>query len=364
MDSVLQQMLRPAGGGLYTVSTGFAAQRELQKKIYRTQDESEIQEKWISALEGIAKAQLIILGVPSDVGAGFTRGANFGPQAIRQHLLERDSWIYRDERIIDIGDVLAVPQLLHDEMLSQQQLADSRLAMYGNAQSDLPASPLSMAQSVLEIVRKTAPNASLLLLGGDHSVGWPGLAAVAKGREEDVGILHFDAHTDLLKERLGVRYCFATWAYHANELIGRNKKLAQVGLRISAKTREHWETTCDLRQFWMDEVNEKSAEEIGKEIVGNFEQANVKGIYISNDIDGTDPEFAAATGTPEPGGLNPSMVTRLIEILGARFPVWGSDLVEVAPPLSGALKNEPQQTLETAALYIESQAKVSLALET
>ncbi len=110
----------------------------------------------------------------------------------------------------------------------------------------------------------------------------------------------------------------------------------------------------------MDEVKESSAERIAQEIIENFERANVKGIYISNDIDGTDPKFASATGTPEPGGLQPQMVASLICALGERFEVWGSDLVEVAPVLVGTQDNEPEQTLRTAAMYIETQARVSL----
>jgi agmatinase len=296
------------------------------------------------------------------VGAGFVRGANFAPQSLRRELLRRDSWLYRDERVVDAGDVFVVPQLLHDEMLSHEQLAQTRRALYGDESTshEWPVSPLSVTQAAIGCIRSLAPRAAPLVLGGDHSVGWPALAAVARGRERETGILHFDAHTDLLESRLGVRYCFATWAFHANELVGRGRRMAQVGIRTSRRTREHWEHECDLRQYWMAEVKGRPVDDIADEIVSTMRGAGVRGIYVSNDIDGTDPLFALATGTPEPGGLEPATVVTLIRRLAAAFPVWGSDLVEVAPPLAGHSPREPAHTLATAAHYIEVQAEATL----
>ncbi len=356
----LERLLRPACGGIYTVSTGTAEQRTLQRRIYGAESDAQVGERWRAALDQLPSARVAILGVPSDVGAGFLRGANMGPQAMRRELLGAGSLLYRDPRIVDIGDVLVVPQLLHDEMLAPAQLAATRRAIYGEGAGDEPVSPLSVCEEVLRLVRELAPGCAPLVLGGDHSVGWPALAAVARGREHQVGILHFDAHTDLMEHRLGVRYCFATWAYHANELVGRSGRLVQVGLRVSRKTRADWERELGVRQYWMAEMRERSADQVADEIIAGFHASGVKGVYISNDIDGTDPLFGLATGTPEPGGLDPGTVLRLIQRVGGAFPVWGSDLVEVAPPLAGHSPREPQQTLRTAAHYLEAQANVCL----
>jgi agmatinase len=317
-----------------------------------------IEERWRDSLRAIPHASVIILGVPSDVGAGFRRGANFGPQALREALLAADSWLYRDPRVVDVGDVFVVPQLLHDDMLSEAQLRATGSALY--ATPGLPVSPLSIAERVLNTIRQLNPKAVPLVLGGDHSVGWPAIAAVSAGRAEKTGILHFDAHTDLLEERLGVRYCFATWAYHANNLVGRRQRLQQVGLRISGKTQEHWQGTLGVRQYWMQEMKARAVESVADEIVASLRAAGVQGLYISNDIDGTDPRYAAATGTAEPDGLLPEQVLTLIERVGSAFPVWGSDLVEVAPTLGLDQPEEPARTLQTAVRYIEAQAKVSL----
>ena len=77
----LHAMLRPAAGGLYVVSTGRAAQLEVQKHLYGTDDESQIQARHLSAIDRIANARAVILGVPSDVGAGYRRGYRFAKPA-------------------------------------------------------------------------------------------------------------------------------------------------------------------------------------------------------------------------------------------------------------------------------------------
>lgn len=362
---VLTRLLRPAGGGIYTVSTGKAEQLAVQRRIYGVQDEGQITARWREAVARVAEAKVALLGVPSDVGAGFRRGANLGPQALRQALLARQPGLRlcgEDGRVVDVGDVFVVPQLLHDEMLSPEQLRRSRSALYGPEAAgaeagELPVGPLSIAEAALRLLLRAAPEARPLVLGGDHSVSWPVLRALLPGASpedprKDVGILHFDAHTDLLEERLGIRYCFATWAYHANELIGRSGRLVQVGIRASGRDRGHWEGTLGVRQYWMGEVRARGIDAVAAEIVGHLRERGVRALYISNDIDGTDEAWAGATGTPEAGGLHPDEVCQLIREVGAAFAPLGADLVEVAPPLSGG-PGEPERTLQTGARYLE-----------
>ena len=80
----LGHLLRPAGGGVHLVSTGRAAQLELQRKLYNVATDDEVRARFLAQLERIPHARGVILGIPSDVGAGFVRGANLGPQVIRQ----------------------------------------------------------------------------------------------------------------------------------------------------------------------------------------------------------------------------------------------------------------------------------------
>src|SRR6185503_15565258 len=165
--------------------------------------------------------------------------------ALRKALLDADpDFSERCEAagLLDLGDVRVVPQLLHDEMLSDAQRAASRLALYGDAADPaLPVSPLSIAERALDLVFRLNPGVRPLVMGGDHSTAWPVVAALARARSQPFGIVQPDAHTDLLEERLGVRYCFATWSFHANRLIGGQGRLVQVGTRASRHDRGHWE---------------------------------------------------------------------------------------------------------------------------
>jgi len=84
----LALLLRPAAGGLYVVSTGKEEQLAVQRRIYGGGSENDVAARWREALALAPAARAFLLGIPSDVGAGFLRGANMGPQAIRSRLVE------------------------------------------------------------------------------------------------------------------------------------------------------------------------------------------------------------------------------------------------------------------------------------
>jgi len=56
-----------------------------------------------------------------------------------------------------------------------------------------------------------------------------------------------------------------------------------------------------------------------------------KTVYLSFDIDSVDPAYAPGTGTPEPGGLQPREVFKLLHGV-AREGLCGMEVVEVSPP--------------------------------
>jgi arginase family enzyme len=351
----LALMLRPAGGGIFTVSTGRAEQEALQQRIYDARDREQVETRWRAALGEIAGARVVILGVPSDCGAGLMRGASFGPQGVREALLERApdfAAIARAERIVDVGDVFSVPHLLHDEMLSDGQIAASRAALYGAdpAGAALPVSPLSIAERVVGRILELNPGVRIFLIGGDHSVTWPLVAGLAAATTEPWAIVHPDAHTDLLPERLGVKYCFATWAYHANQRLGRGGRLVQVGIRASGRPREHWEQTLGVRQFWAEEIAARGGSAVIDGVIAHLRAIGVRRVYVSNDIDATDPTLAPSTGAPAPGGLSVAFVRALIARVGDAFPLLGGDIVEVAPTIGAPA--DAKRTTDVAACYM------------
>src|SRR6266571_1751038 len=67
-------------------------------------------------------------------------------------------------RLVGLGDVLTVPQLLHDEMLSPEQLSRTRAALYPDLapreRTALPVSPLSIAEEAVSRVVAVNPDAA------------------------------------------------------------------------------------------------------------------------------------------------------------------------------------------------------------
>ena len=351
----LQLLLRPAGGGLYLVSTGAAEQKALQRRLYGADSDVAVAAAFVKNLERIKDARVVVMAIPSDTGAGFRRGANLGPQALRTSLIDGNANLRADferDGVVDVGDVFVVPQLLSDEMLSDDQLLRARRAIYpdtGDAiRACLPVSPLTMAERAWALIFQLNPNAVPVTLGGDHSTAWPAVKAL-----HDAGkrfcILQFDAHTDLLAERLGVKMCFATWSFHANELIGRQRRLVQVGIRATRFPRSHWEGSLDVVQHWAVDVMNDPAAAIDR-IVADVKATGLP-CFLSNDIDGTDGEYASATGTPEGNGLSVAVVDAIIARVGREVGFVGADLMEVAPLLE---TGPGAATLQTATTYLQT----------
>jgi arginase family enzyme len=364
----LPLLLKPAGGGLFTVSSGRSAQLALQRELYGAADAEGVEAAWRTALSSVASARVAILGIPSDCGAGLVRGAAYGPLALRAALLAGDprfrAWAAA-EKVVDVGDVAVIPHLLHDDMVSEQQKTACRAAIYpalteGQA-AGLPVAPLSIAERVVGHLHALNPRLRILLIGGDHSVTWPVIAALGRHRRAGVpwAIVHPDAHTDLLPHRLGVKYCFATWAYHANEVLGRGGRLVQVGIRASRHDRQHWESTLGVKQIWAEEIRARGEAAVLDEIVAHLESIGVRAVYFSNDIDATDAQLAPSTGAAEPGGLSGEFVRALVGRVAQRFTLLGADLVEVAPPIGSA--EDSRRTVELGASYLTASLRALLS---
>jgi arginase family enzyme len=360
----LALLLRPAGGGIHLVSSGLEAQRAQQRRLYQAPDDQGVEARWQRDLWAAGGAPLVLLGIPSDVGGGLQRGANLGPAALRARLLDDHGprlARLRDAGLVDLGDVRVVPQLLEDAMLSPAQLEAVRRALHPDlpeeARTALPASPLDVAERALSLVLSVNPRARVVALGGDHSAALPVVRALSRVRP-GLAVVQVDAHTDLLAERLGIRHCFGTWAYHANDLVGRGGRLVQVGIRASARDQHHWESTLGVRQLWADEVRRDPAAAV-EAVVEALRAAGARSAYLSNDIDGTDPAFADATGTPEPGGLDPATVSLLVRRVGEEVGLAGGDVMEVAPGVARSPGGGPR-TLEVAARYLVETLEAAL----
>jgi agmatinase len=182
---------------------------------------------------------------------------------------------------------------------------------------DLPLAEGAGDDALIEAAVAAALEAGCfpLCLGGDHSVTYPVLKAVASTRGA-VDILHFDAHSDLYDELDGNRRSHASPFARIMEE-GLARRLVQVGIRT------------------LNRHQREQAERFGVEIVGmrHFSAEAVPLLegpfYVSMDLDGIDPAFAPGVSHHEPGGLS---VRDVLNVLARQqSPVVGADLVELNP---------------------------------
>ena len=275
-------------------------------------------------LEG---TDIVVLGVPYDLGTTNRPGARFGPRAIREisslvggyqwgvwpwdyHLLDR-------RRIADYGDVCnftASPERLISEL---EKTADEILSA----------------------------GTALMALGGDHFISLPLLRAHVR-KHGPLALIHFDAHSDTWRDE---ELNHGTMFYHAIQegLIDVEHSI-QVGIRTPNPDSFGIEIIDALQLNSM--TNAEALARI-RERVGECKA------YLTFDIDFLDPAYAPGTGTPVAGG--PSVLQTREILHGLRgLKIVGGDQVEVAPaydPL-GSITALAGATIAADILYLISEA--------
>ena len=257
-------------------------------------------------------ADVAVLGVPNDMGTQWRSGARFGPRGIREastlfsfghggaYDFERDTLYLTAEevRMLDVGDA----DIVH---------------------TDMDQSHANTEEAVRRIL---AAGAMPVVLGGDHSVHAPVMAAFES--RGPLHIVHFDAHLDFVDERHGVRYG------HGNPLRRSSEQhhvtgMTQLGIRnVSSSNRLDYDAA---RRAGSDILSVRDVRRLGTQAVLDRIPAGID-YYLTIDIDGFDPSIAPGTGTPSHGGFLYYEVQELIEGVAKKGNVVGMDLVEVAPP--------------------------------
>ena len=254
-------------------------------------------------------ADVAILGAPYDFGTQWRAGARFGPRSIREASTlfsfghagaydHEDDVTYLDGvRIVDIGDA----DIVH---------------------TDTIASHAAIETGVRAIL---ASGAMPVVLGGDHSINIPCIAAFDD--QEPIHLVQLDAHLDFVDERHGVRFGHGSPMRRAAErpwVTG----LTQLGIRnVSSTAKEGYEAA---REMGSDILSVRQIRKLGIDAVAERIPAG-KRYYLSIDIDGFDPSIAPGTGTPSHGGFTYYEGLELIAALAKRGEIVGIDLVEVAP---------------------------------
>ncbi len=167
-------------------------------------------------------------------------------------------------------------------------------------------------------------------VGGDHLVTLPILRAL--GRDKPLGLIQFDAHTDLKRAGPGMpRYNHATTFRHAiEEGLIDPRRMVQIGIRGTSHDGEDrdFARAVGVRTITMDEFAARGRQDVmaeARDIVG-FDPT-----YVTFDVDFIDPCFAPGTGTPEVGGPNSFDAMQVCRALTG-LNIVGADIVELSPP--------------------------------
>jgi agmatinase len=246
------------------------------------------------ALKKGEEYEFAILGVPYDEKSCYLKGPARGPRAIREASTGKalNPWtelgvdLEQDTTLVDLGDV--------------------------SVDGDASQVFAQIEKAVSRIVEKSAVP---IILGGDHSISYPAVKALAKTYPK-LDILHFDAHPDLYEEMYGDRYSHACPFARIVEK-GLASNLVQVGIRAATGQQLEKAEQFKVHTFFMKDLAELPSL--------SFKNP----LYISFDLDALDPAFAPGVSHHEPGGLSPRQVIQMIHALKAS--IIGFDIVELNP---------------------------------
>ena len=261
----------------------------------------------------IDEVEMGLVGVPWDAGTTNRPGPRHGPRQLRDlstmiRAMNPVTGVnpFTMVNCADLGDVGPNPIDLDDSM--------ARIAEFYAGLRERGITPMTA--------------------GGDHLVSLPLLRGLAA--DGPVGMIHFDAHTDLFDSYFGgFRYTHGTPFRRAiEEGLLDPKRVVQIGIRGTAYNTEDvdWGIEQGVRIIRIEELFDRGIPAVMEEaraIVGS------QPTYCSYDIDFIDPSFAPGTGTPEIGGVNSFQAQQVVrELSGVNL--VGADLVEVSPPFDAA----------------------------
>ena len=268
---------------------------------------------YLEDVNQVGNYDVAIVGVPHDCGTTYRPGTRFGPQGIRRisalytpYNYEMGVDLREQITLCDVGDVFTIPA--NNEKSFDQ-----------------------ISKGVAHVF---ASGAFPILLGGDHSIGFPTVRGVCRHLgDKKVGIIHFDRHVDTQEIDLDERMHTCPWFHATNMANAPAQNLVQLGIGGWQVPREGVKV---CRERGTNVLTVTDITEMGLEAAARYaiERATdgTDCVYISFDIDCIDAGFVPGTGWPEPGGLLPREALKLLELIVRNVPVCGLELVEVSPP--------------------------------
>ncbi|MCA9879193.1 MAG: arginase family protein, partial [Thermomicrobiales bacterium] len=150
-----------------------------------------------------------VVGAPFDGGTTYRSGTRFGPQAMRTisalgsgYNFETGVDLWESLDMVDVGDISVIPANI-EKTFDQIDKAIG----YIHERAVFP-----------------------VVLGGDHSIGYPDIRGIAPQIDGNVGIIHFDRHSDLSEYNIDERM-HGTPFFHATNIPNAPAtNLVQIGI--------------------------------------------------------------------------------------------------------------------------------------
>ena len=241
-------------------------------------------------------ANTIVFGAPFDSTTSFRPGTRFGSDAIRRESYGLESYSpyqdrdLRDALVMDAGDLLL-------------PMGDTGKVLTAIEQC---------TESILKDHKRP------FMVGGEHLVTLGAFRAVHR-YFPDIQVIHFDAHTDLREDYLGVSLSHACVLRRCYELTG-DGAIHQFAIRSGEREeflfgKKH----TDLHPFSFEGL-EDTIKALGQ-----------KPVYFTLDLDVLDPSVFPGTGTPEPGGVSFEELRRAATFVCQNLNVVAADVNELSP---------------------------------
>ncbi len=243
-------------------------------------------------------AKVVLFGAPFDSTTSYRPGTRFASQTIRNESYGLETYSpYKDKDMeegafFDSGD-LELP------------IGDSEQVLH----------------KITERVNIILEDGKIpFMIGGEHLVTLGSVRAIAK-KYPEFHIIHFDAHTDLREDYLGVQLSHASVIRRCWEIVG-DGRIHQFGIRSGEKDEFLWATIhTNMHKFNFDGLKE------------TVEKLKGKPVYFTIDLDVLDPSIFPGTGTPEAGGVTFMELLDAVHLVLSECNVISCDVNELCPTL-------------------------------
>ncbi len=241
-------------------------------------------------------SKIVMYGVPFDSTTSFRPGTRFAPNVIRNESYGLETYSpYQDKDLTDC-------------------------AVFDSGDIELAIGDTEKVLSAIEERASVIFNDGKIpfMIGGEHLVTLGAIRA-AINKYPDLYIVHFDAHTDLREDYLGVKLSHAAVIKRCWDLIG-DSRIFQFGIRSGEKYEFEWAK----QHTFLNKFNFNGLDDV-------IDKLKNKHVYFTLDLDVLDPSVFSGTGTPEPGGVS------FIELMNAAIKVCsklniiGCDVNELSP---------------------------------